>query len=121
MSQVWHGRDEVLGRDVAIKELVPPAGFAREEIRDRTPREARAAARLNHPNVVRIYDVFDEDDRPWIVMEYLPSQSLHEILTKEGPLPPDRVAAIGLGVLAALRAAHASGVYHRDVKPSNVL
>jgi serine/threonine protein kinase len=121
MSRVWHGRDEVLDRDVAVKELVPPAGFMRDEVRERTLREARAAARLNHPNVVRVYDVFTADERPWIVMEYLPSHSLHDLITAEGPLPPARVAQLGLDVLAALRAAHASGVLHRDVKPSNVL
>src|SRR5881397_105421 len=116
MGRVWHGWDEVLGRDVAIKEIVPPEALAfeeRDDMRRRTLREARAAARLNHPNVVRMYDVFASDERPWIVMEYVPSRSLHEVLVAEGPLEPTRVARIGLGVLAALRAAHQAGVLHR--------
>src|SRR2546427_13049930 len=78
MGRVWHGWDEVLGRDVAIKEIVPPlslAGEEREGIQRRTLREARAAARLSHPNVVRMYDVFESGDRPWLVMEYVPSRS----------------------------------------------
>jgi hypothetical protein len=124
MGRVWHAWDEILGRDVAIKEIVPPEGLTaeeREEVRRRTLREARAAARLNHPNVVRVYDVFEAGDRPWIVMEYVPSRSLSEIVASDGPLEPIRAAQIGLGVLAALRAAHRAGVLHRDVKPSNVL
>jgi hypothetical protein len=124
MGRVWRAHDEVLHRDVAIKEIIPPEGLAqdeRSEIRRRTLREARAAARLSHPNVIRIYDVFEADNRPWIVMEYLPSRSLHEVISTDGPLPPARVAEIGLGILAALRASHSSGVLHRDVKPSNVL
>ncbi|WP_449560111.1 serine/threonine-protein kinase [Micromonospora humidisoli] len=124
MGRVWLARDEMLHRDVAVKEVVPPhwlAAHEREELRLRTLREARTAARLNHPNVVRIYDVVHDGDNPWIVMEYVPSRSLQQILTEEGPLDPHRVARIGLAVLAALRAAHAAGVLHRDVKPHNVL
>ncbi|MEV0943944.1 serine/threonine-protein kinase [Micromonospora wenchangensis] len=124
MGRVWLARDEMLHRDVAVKEVVPPhwlAAHEREELRLRTLREARTAARLNHPNVVRIYDVVHDGDNPWIVMEYVPSRSLQQLLTTEGPLDPHRVARIGLAVLAALRAAHAAGVLHRDVKPHNVL
>ncbi|MEV4728230.1 serine/threonine-protein kinase, partial [Micromonospora humida] len=124
MGRVWLARDEMLHRDVAVKEVVPPhwlAAHERAELRLRTLREARTAARLNHPNVVRIYDVVHDGDNPWIVMEYVPSRSLQQLLTEEGPLPPHRVAGIGLAVLAALRAAHAAGVLHRDVKPHNVL
>ncbi|MFE7873471.1 serine/threonine-protein kinase [Micromonospora humida] len=124
MGRVWLARDEMLHRDVAVKEVVPPhwlAAHERAELRLRTLREARTAARLNHPNVVRIYDVVHDGDNPWIVMEYVPSRSLQQLLTEEGPLPPHRVARIGLAVLAALRAAHAAGVLHRDVKPHNVL
>jgi len=124
MGRVWLARDEVLRRDVAIKEIVPPDGLTeaeREELRMRTMREARAAARLNNPHVVRIYDVLQTQNRPWIVMEYVPSRSLHQVITEEGPLPPDRAAVIGIDVLAALKAAHLAGVLHRDVKPGNVL
>src|SRR4051812_6238863 len=124
MGRVWLARDEVLRRDVAIKEVVPPPGLTpeeRDELRMRTLREARAAARLNDPNVVRIYDVVHTEQAPWIVMEYVPSRSLHQVITDDGPLPPERVAQIGLAVLNALRAAHAAGVLHRDVKPGNVL
>ncbi|WP_436837344.1 protein kinase domain-containing protein [Micromonospora matsumotoense] len=124
MGRVWLARDEMLHRDVAVKEVVPPHWLAeseREELRLRTLREARTAARLNHPNVVRIYDVVHDGDNPWIVMEYVPSRSVQQLLGAEGPLDPQRVAGIGLAVLAALRAAHAAGVLHRDVKPHNVL
>jgi hypothetical protein len=124
MGRVWLARDEVLHRDVAIKEVVPPAGLTpqeRDEMRMRTLREARTAARLNHPSVVRVYDVVRTDVHPWIVMEYVPSRSLHEVIAEDGTLPPNQVAQIGLQVLGALQAAHRAGVLHRDVKPSNVL
>jgi serine/threonine protein kinase len=124
MGRVWLSRDEILGRDVAVKEVSLPEGLTgteREELHSRTLREARAAARLSHPNVVQIYDVVWTDGRPWIVMEYVRSRSLHDVITKEGPLPATRVAEIGVAVLAALNAAHRAGVLHRDIKPSNVL
>jgi serine/threonine protein kinase len=124
MGRVWRARDEILGRDVAIKEIVLPAELIAEEhdaVRRRMLREARAAARLSHPNVVRVYDAFEADERPWIVMEYVPSRSLHEVVETDGPLEPQRVAEIGLAVVAALKAAHRAGVQHRDVKPGNVL
>jgi hypothetical protein len=124
MGTVWLGEDEVLHRPVAVKEVAPPPGLTaeeRDELRRRTLREARAAARLSHPNVVRVYDVVDSGDRPWLVMEYVPARSLHEVLNEEGPVTPSRAAAIGLSVLDALRAAHTAGVTHRDVKPGNVL
>ncbi|GAA3225310.1 serine/threonine-protein kinase [Dactylosporangium siamense] len=124
MGRVWLARDEMLRRDVAIKEVIPPEGLTpeeREELRLRTLREARAAARLNDANVVRIYDVVQSEQAPWIVMEYVPSRSLHQVITDDGPVPPERAAQIGLAVLNALKAAHAAGVLHRDVKPGNVL
>jgi serine/threonine protein kinase len=124
MGVVWHATDEVLDRPVAVKEVVFPPGLPdaeRDTLRRRTLREARTNARLNHPNVVAVYDIVDEEDRPWIVMEYVPSRSLAEAVRADGPLSPPRAAEIGLQLLRGLRAAHAAGVLHRDVKPSNVL
>ena len=124
MGRVWLARDEMLGRDVAIKEVVPPAGLSekeREELRYRTLREARTTARLNHPNVVKIYDVVHTEEWPWIVMEFVPSRSLYEVIVTDGPLRPEQAARVGLAMLAALTAAHQAGVLHRDVKPGNVL
>jgi serine/threonine protein kinase len=124
MGRVWRATDVVLHRDVAIKELVPPPGLTpeeRQEMRERSLREARAIARLNNINVVRVFDVLRTDADPWIVMEYVPSRSLQDILAADGPFGPVRAAEIGLGVLGALRAAHRAGVVHRDVKPGNVL
>jgi hypothetical protein len=124
MGRVWAARDELLARDVAIKELVPSAGLTQAELgalRERTIREARAIAMLDHPNVVRIFDVVFDRGEPWIVMELVPSRSLFDTVRDDGPMAPDRVARVGLGVLAALRAAHRTGLLHRDVKPGNVL
>jgi len=124
MGRVWLARDEMLDRDVAVKEFVPPEWMTDEEkarLKDRTLREARSAARLNHPNVVQIYDVVHADGQPWIVMEYVPSRSLHQVLTEDGPFDPVAAARIGLHVLDALSAAHDAGVLHRDIKPHNVL
>ncbi|GAA2640840.1 hypothetical protein Adu01nite_08150 [Paractinoplanes durhamensis] len=124
MGRVWRATDVVLHREVAIKELVPPPGLTpgeRQEMRERSLREARAIARLNNINVVRVFDVLSTDADPWIVMEYVPSRSLQDILAADGPFSPVRTAEMGLGVLGALRAAHRAGVVHRDVKPGNVL
>ena len=124
MGRVWKASDEVLHREVAIKELVPPPGLTteeRQEMRERSLREARAIARLNNVNVVRIFDVLRTDGDPWIVMEYVASRSLQDVLASDGPVSPARAAEIGIGVLGALKAAHRSGVMHRDVKPANVL
>ena len=124
MGVVWQARDELLKRDVAVKELVWPPHFteAEQEIAcRRAVREAQMAGRLAHVNVVRIYDILEEDGHPWIIMELLPYQSLRDLVRADGPLAPARAARIGLGVLAALGAAHAEGVLHRDVKPANIL
>ncbi|MDG4826697.1 serine/threonine-protein kinase [Asanoa sp. WMMD1127] len=124
MGRVWLARDEMLHRDVAVKEVQPPEWMSaqeRAELSERTLREARTAARLSHPNVVQIFDVVYAEGSPWIVMEYVRSRSLHQVIESEGPLPPRRVAEIGLNILDALCAAHAKGVLHRDVKPHNVL
>jgi serine/threonine protein kinase len=124
MGRVWRATDVVLHREVAIKELVPPPGLTpgeRQEMRERSLREARAIARLNNINVVRVFDVLSTDADPWIVMEYVASRSLQDTLAQDGPFNALRTAEIGLGVLNALRAAHRNGVMHRDVKPGNVL
>ncbi|HEY0540012.1 MAG TPA: protein kinase [Actinoallomurus sp.] len=124
MGVVWLATDEVLDRRVAVKEVTFPPGLAHEEqetLRRRTLREARTNARLNHPNVVGVFDIVEDEDRPWIVMEYVPSRSLAETVRADGPFTPRRTAEIGLQLLSGLRAAHSAGVLHRDVKPSNVL
>ncbi|MFE0105053.1 serine/threonine-protein kinase [Streptomyces sp. NPDC059009] len=124
MGTVWRARDDVLGREVAVKEVRAPAGLPAPDVDRlyaRLEREAWAAARIPHRNVVTVYDVASEDGRPWIVMELVRGLSLSEVLEAEGPMPPQRAAHIGAEVLAALRAAHEAGVLHRDVKPGNVL
>ncbi len=124
MGVVWRARDQLLDREVAIKEVVISALIGADERHtayQRTLREARTAARLSHRGVVTVYDVAEEDGRPWIVMELIPSQSLDQVLTVQGRLPVARVCAIGQQLLSALAAAHIAGVLHRDVKPSNVL
>jgi tRNA A-37 threonylcarbamoyl transferase component Bud32 len=124
MGVVWRARDELLGRDVAVKEIIWPPHMDPAEwdvARQRALREAQMAARLSHPNVVGVFDVVEEDDRPWIVMELLPYRSLRDTVLADGPLSPAQAAHVGLGILAALRAAHEAGVLHRDVKPANVL
>jgi tRNA A-37 threonylcarbamoyl transferase component Bud32 len=124
MGRVWLAHDEMLRRDVAVKELVPsssPSSADQREMHERVMREARAIARLDHANVVRILDVLHVDGEPWIVMEFVASRSLQQVLVEDGPLAPAQAARIGLAVLAALRAAHRAGLLHRDVKPANVL
>jgi serine/threonine protein kinase len=124
MGRVWRGRDEVLGREVAVKELSIPPGIGQDEaarLTRRTVREAQAAARLVHPNIVTVYDVVTHDARPWIVMRLVPGRSLDRLIHDEGPLPANRAAGIALQILAALRVAHAAGVIHRDIKPGNVI
>ncbi|WP_344270065.1 serine/threonine-protein kinase [Actinomadura napierensis] len=124
MGTVWQAHDEVLGRDVAVKEVILPHGLTDEERavhHKRTFREARTAARLGHPGVVTVYDVVEEDGRPWIIMELIKARSLDQVIKQDGPLEPRRAAEIGRQMLAALHAAHQAGVLHRDVKPSNVL
>ncbi|MGW7042938.1 serine/threonine-protein kinase [Streptomyces avermitilis] len=124
MGTVWRAHDEVLHREVAVKEVRAPAGLPAAEIErmyTRLEREAWAAARVANRNVVTVYDVAHEDGRPWIVMELIRGIALSDLLDAEGPLSPQRAAHIGAEVLAALRAAHTAGVLHRDVKPGNVL
>ncbi|MFH9014276.1 serine/threonine-protein kinase [Streptomyces sp. NPDC017943] len=124
MGTVWRARDEVLNREVAVKEVRAPAGLGADDVQRlyaRLEREAWAAARVADRNVVTVYDVATDDDRPWIVMELVRGLSLAEVLDAEGPMAPQRAAHIGAEVLAALRSAHGAGVLHRDVKPANVL
>lgn len=124
MGTVWRARDETLYREVAVKEVRAPAGLQAGDITrmySRLEREAWAAARIPDRNVVTIHDVVMEDDRPWVVMELIRGRSLADLLRAEGPLTPRHAAHIGGEVLSALRAAHAVGVEHRDVKPANVL
>src|SRR3954447_57258 len=124
MGTVWLATDRVLERQVALKEVAFSVDLTAEErtiLRERTMREARAAARLDHPCVTTVYDVVEEDGRPWLVMEHVSARSLQELIEEQGPLLPAAVARIGLDVLAALEAAHRAGIVHRDVKPANVL
>ncbi|WP_250003166.1 serine/threonine-protein kinase [Actinoplanes sp. M2I2] len=124
MGTVWRAADTLLRRDVAIKEVILPPGLApsdRDSMYERTMREARAAAALQHPAVVQVYDVVHENGRPWIVMELLDARSLADMVIEDGPVTPRVVAKIGIALLGALEVAHAHGVLHRDVKPANVL
>ncbi|TMQ92661.1 serine/threonine protein kinase [Actinomadura soli] len=124
MGTVWRAYDEVLDRDVAVKEVHLPGRITKSERKVMCRRllaEARATAALKHPGVVAVHDLLIEGGRPWIVMEFLESCSLNRLVTEDGPLGVRRTAEIGAAVLSVLRASHAAGILHRDVKPSNVL
>ncbi|MFB7375260.1 serine/threonine-protein kinase [Streptomyces sp. NPDC056222] len=124
MGTVWRAVDETLGRTVAVKELRFPNSIDEEEKRrliTRTLREAKAIARIRNNGAVTVYDVVDEDDRPWIVMELIEGKSLADAVREDGTLTPHRAAEVGLAILDVLRSAHREGILHRDVKPSNVL
>ncbi|MFG1695844.1 serine/threonine-protein kinase [Nonomuraea sp. NPDC049309] len=123
MGKVWQARDEMLQRDVAVKELTLPEGMPdkeRAEAVTRAVREAQAMARLRHPGIVALHDVVVEQDRPWLVMELLRGRTLGDTVRDFGPMPADYAAKVGADVLEALMAAHAQGLQHRDVKPGNV-
>ncbi|MEU6881318.1 serine/threonine-protein kinase [Streptomyces sp. NPDC046712] len=124
MGTVWRAVDETLGRTVAVKELRFPNSIDEDEKRrliTRTLREAKAIARIRNNGAVTVYDVVDEDDRPWIVMELVEGKSLADAVREDGTLTPHRAAEVGLAILDVLRSAHREGILHRDVKPSNVL
>lgn len=123
MGTVWLASDAVLGRQVAVKEVTFDAAAAQDRhlLRERTLREARAAARFTHPRVTTVHDVVEEDGRPWIVMEHVPSRTLAQVIREQGPMPAHLVARVGTDLLGALKAAHNAGIVHRDVKPDNVL
>lgn len=124
MGTVWAGYDRKLKRAVAVKELRFSEGLGeaeRESRRARVLTEARAAARLDHPGIVSVYDVTEDDGRPWIVMRLVSGRSLAQEVEAAGPLSPRRTADVGRQLLDALSAAHAEGILHRDVKPQNVL
>ena len=120
MANVYLARDLLLDRPVAVKVLFPE--HARDDaFVERFRREATAAANLNHPNVVAIYDWGQQHGTYYIVMEYVEGRPLSDIIRTEGPLHPDRAAEITADVAAALAFAHRNGVVHRDVKPGNIL
>jgi serine/threonine protein kinase len=124
MGVVWAARDELLARPVAVKEVRLPASIdpaERDELRERTLREARTAARLDHPCAVRMFDVCEEDEQAYLVMELIEGRTLSDVIRDDGPLTPARAAEIGVCLLDALTAAHAAGIVHRDVKPGNVI
>jgi eukaryotic-like serine/threonine-protein kinase len=123
-GSVWRAHDELLDRDVAIKRL--HGGHALDEararqVRDRAHREGRVAARLHHPRLAAIFDMTELDGEVCLVMEYVAAPSLADLLEREGPLPPQRVAAIGAQIAEGLAAMHEQGIVHRDVKPANVM
>jgi len=124
MGVVWLAEDTLLKRRVAVKEIEFPPELEPEDtasVEARALREARSAASLNHPRVVTIFDVLHEEDGAFIVMEYVDATTLSELVKKDGPLPVDRVARLGVEVLEALEVAHARGIVHRDVKPGNIM
>ncbi|NKY80284.1 serine/threonine protein kinase, partial [Nocardiopsis dassonvillei] len=124
MGVVWQAFDPTLDRDVAIKQVLLPDHFTDSERADahgRVRREARSAARISHPTVITIHDVFEYDGNPWVVMELVEGGSLQDRLDERGALPPDEVAEIAGSLLRAVRAANAAGVLHRDIKPGNIM
>ncbi|MGW2339791.1 serine/threonine-protein kinase [Streptomyces sp. NPDC001661] len=124
MGTVWRAVDERLGREVAVKELRAFDGVDGPDPGEqqlRMQREARAAARVRHHGVVAVHDVTEHEGRPVIVMEFVDGESLQGVLQRRGPLDPLEAAGIGAQVMDALAAAHRAGVWHRDVKPSNIL
>lgn len=120
MGVVWLARDTVLGRAVAAKQIGDFPGESQGET-DRAMREARAAAALNHPNVVAVYDVVEHEGSPWLVMEYVAGPTLATAIRQRGPMTAKGAADLGAQLAGALDAAHRAGIVHRDIKPVNVL
>ncbi|WP_017573820.1 serine/threonine-protein kinase [Nocardiopsis halotolerans] len=124
MGRVWQGTDTLLDRPIAVKELTTPPNLPAHEVevlRTRMLREARSAAQLSHPAIITVFDVAEEDGRPWIVMELVRGPSLGDLIRDGGALPVRRAADIGEQMAAGLSEAHARGIVHRDIKPGNVL
>ena len=120
MAEVWRGYDRTLNRTVAIKTLLPQ--FARDaSFVDRFRREAQAAARLNHPGIVSVYDSGTDGETPYIVMQFIEGRTLADYLASGKTIPPMKAAQVAKEIAEALAAAHAEGVIHRDIKPANVM
>jgi serine/threonine protein kinase len=120
MGAVWLGRDTVLGREVALKRIGMMPGLESPDL-ERAGREARLAARLNHPHVVAVFDLVEDGDETWLVMEYVEGTTLSAFVAHDGALSPDEAAPLVRQAADALAAAHEAGIVHRDVKPSNML
>lgn len=120
MAEVYRARDELLGREVAVKVLSERLSQDRAFV-ERFRREAQAAANLNHPNIVSLYDYGSADSASYIVMEFIDGPSLAEVLSSDGRLTPERAAEIGADVAKALERAHSAGIVHRDIKPGNIM
>ncbi|MEV7502950.1 serine/threonine-protein kinase [Streptomyces sp. NPDC093018] len=124
MGVVWRASDELLGRLVAVKEILADDSLPEDDARrrrDRTFREARAVAQLRHPHIIVVHDVVEQDERPYLVMELIDGCSLADRIARHGPVTPAEAARIGIALLSALDTAHEAGVLHRDIKPANVL
>ncbi|WP_026303900.1 serine/threonine-protein kinase [Jongsikchunia kroppenstedtii] len=124
MGAVWLAHDQLLDREIAIKQVISTVGMTEstaEEMRQRALREGRIAARLSHRNAIAMHDVALEAGEPWLVMEYLPSQSLAQILDLTGPIPTTQAAQLGAQVADAMAEGHEVGIIHRDIKPGNIL